>query len=359
MKVGLGIPGPLLTGDTLAFARQMGATEIVAHLVGGRAGQTAPLFGNGVEMQSFADDPRYSYESLVALQDDAARLGLHIHAVENFEPADWYDVLLDGPLRERQMDTVKNIVRNVGRAGIPTMGYNFSIAGVWGRPLLPTARGGALAATYADTTQSPIPKGMVWNAVYDRDLYARSTRDGDYLEPITSDQLWSRYEAFLDEIIPVAEAAGVVMALHPDDPPLATLRDTPRLIHRACLYDRMLALNPSESNAMEFCVGTLSEMPDQDIYEVVEHFVATGRIRYVHLRNVHGRVPNYRETFIDDGDVDLRRVLTILHEGGFDGVVIPDHTPYPVCESPWHTGKAYALGWIRATLQSIGALDVE
>jgi len=65
---------------------------------------------------------------------------------------------------------------------------------------------------------------------------------------------------------------------------------------------------------------------------------------------VHGKVPQYRETFVDDGDVDMVRVLGILKKNGFEGVVIPDHTPQMACSAPWHAGMAYALGYIRAVL---------
>lgn len=357
MKVGLSIPGSLQTEETFAFARQMGVTHVVAHIVGGRPGMSFDDILGGPGFPTFANDERYSLEGLLRLKDQVESADMELFAIENFEAADWYDVLLDGPRRDEQMVRVKEIVRNVGAAGIPTMGYNFSIAGVWGRPMLPNGRGGALSSTYDHTPQTPIPKGMVWNAVYDRELYERSVRDGDFLDPISSDQLWDRYSRFLREIVPVAEEAGVTMALHPDDPPLPEIRQTPRLIFRGELYNRMLGLMESPANAMEFCVGTLSEMPDQDIYEVVEHFVKTGRIHYVHLRNVVGRMPQYRETFLDDGYVDMQRILRILKEGGFDGVVIPDHTPFASTSSPWHTGMAWALGWIRASLRAIDALD--
>ncbi|GAA1684797.1 mannonate dehydratase [Microbacterium lacus] len=357
MKVGLGIPGPILNDETLIFARQAGATHIVAHFVSGLLGEKEDTWLRGGLRRSYENDPRYDYESLVELRDRASEQGLTLESIENFAPADWYDVLLDGPRRDEQMDRVKQVVRNVGRAGIPTMGYNFSIAGVWGRPHQPTARGGALSATFANSEQTPIPRGMVWNMVYDAELYERSLRNGDFVEPISQEQLWDRYSRFLNEILPVAEESGVILALHPDDPPLPELRGAARLVHRAHIYDRVLGLNRSPSNAMEFCVGTLSEMPDQDIYEVVEHFVATGRIQYVHLRNVQGRVPDYRETFIDEGYVDMQRILRILHEGGFDGVVIPDHTPLIATSSPWHTGMAYALGWIRSAMKAVGALE--
>jgi mannonate dehydratase len=68
---------------------------------------------------------------------------------------------------------------------------------------------------------------------------------------------------------------------------------------------------------------------------------------------VTGKVPYYRETFIDDGDVDVLRVLRILKRNDFAGVIIPDHTPQMSCCAPWHAGMAHALGYIKGVLQAI------
>ena len=57
--------------------------------------------------------------------------------------------------------------------------------------------------------------------------------------------------------------------------------------------------------------------------------------------------------FVDDGDTDMIEVLRILHKNGFDGVLIPDHTPLLECAAPWHAGMAYALGWMRAAMTMI------
>ena len=74
---------------------------------------------------------------------------------------------------------------------------------------------------------------------------------------------------------------------------------------------------------------------------------------YVHLRNVRDKVPFYKETFIDDGAVDVLRVLQILQKNKFNGVIIPDHAPQMSCAAPWHAGMAYALGFLRAGLKVI------
>jgi mannonate dehydratase len=345
----------MIDRETLRFARQIGATCIVAHFASDR-GALVEDAAFAEEERSTAGDPRFRYAHFAETKALAAAEGLDLVAVENFAAADWSDVLGDGPARERQMCRLKTILRDMGRARIPILGYNFSLAGVWGRRLSPTARGQALTAVFDRPEDAPIPRGMIWNQVYDEDLYQRS-KGRDFIAPVTEDQLWDRWRRFLTEILPAARAADVTLALHPDDPPAPQLRGTPRLVYRADYYDRVLAAAPDPHNALEFCVGTLAEMPDQDIYEVVRHFAASGRIAYVHLRNVRGRVPSYQETFTDDGDVDLQRVLAILGEAGFKGMVIPDHAPFPTCAAPWHAGMAYAVGWIRASLKALGQLE--
>jgi mannonate dehydratase len=190
---------------------------------------------------------------------------------------------------------------------------------------------------------------MVWNMVYDPDAPAGAQ------PPVAPEELWRRLERFLNEVLPVAEEAGVKLALHPDDPPMPTVRGQPRLVYQPQLYQKVIDLNPSPANRLEFCVGTLAEMTEGDIYETVDRYSRQGRLGYVHLRNVTGKVPRYRETFIDDGDVDIMRVLQILHRNGFEGVLIPDHTPQMACGAPWHAGMAYAMGYIRAALRSLGA----
>ncbi len=94
-------------------------------------------------------------------------------------------------------------------------------------------------------------------------------------------------------------------------------------------------------------------MTEGDIYEVVDHYSRQQALGYVHLRNVRGKVPDYEEVFIDEGDVDMHRVLRILQHNGYDGVVIPDHTPQMTCPAPWHAGMAYTLGYIRAVLDGL------
>jgi mannonate dehydratase len=248
------------------------------------------------------------------------------------------------------MENLKTIIRNMGRAGIPIMGYHFSLAGVWGRVEEEFARGQALSVGYIGekiSPDSPIPNGTVWNMIYDPHA-APGT-----IATVSAEEMWQRLTYFLTELAPVAQEAGVRLAAHPDDPPLPTLRGTARLIYQPQLFQKLLDIVPNPVSSLEFCVGTISEMTEGDVYEITDKYSKEGRIGYVHLRNVRGKVPNYHEVFIDEGATDMFRILRILHKNNFDGVVIPDHTPQVTCAAPWHAGMAHALGWMRAALTAI------
>lgn len=358
MKLGMGLYRTMFTPEYLRFAKQVGATHIVAHMPGQFARDAHTVLtaddgarGFGIDAPG---DPIWTFEGLRDLKALVNDAGLELEALENFAPQHWYDVLLDGPRRDAQMTHLKAIIRDMGRVGIPIMGYNFSIAGVWGRVEGPFARGGAVSVGYENPEQPPIPNGMVWNMIYDPALYNAEQPNGT-IAPVSSDELWRRYSAFLAEMLPVAEEAGVKLALHPDDPPLPTLRGTARLVHTPDGYGRMLDLSPSPANTMEFCIGTLSEMAGGDIYAMTERYSSTGRIGYIHFRNVRGTVPFYHETFVDEGDTDMLRVLRILRDNNYDGVLIPDHTPLVECAAPWHAGIAYAMGYMKAALALIEA----
>ena len=352
MNLGLGLYRHQLNEEHYCFAKQCGCSHVVVHLVdyfrSSRSNQPGdqPVGDDTGWGLAGNPDQLWSYEDLAALKRQINAAGLEIEAVENFDPAHWHDVLLDGPKKPLHLENVKTIIRNVGKAGIPVFGYNFSIAGVAGRVKGPFARGGAEAVGMDGPFDKPMPNGMVWNMVYDRSAPAGT-------EPLaTTDQLWRRLKDFLDAVIPVAEEAGVTLAAHPDDPPLPTIRGQPRLVYQPYLYQKLIGLNPSPRNALEFCVGTLAEMTEGDIYDVVDTYSRQGRLAYVHLRNVQGKVPFYKETFIDEGDVDVIRVLRILKGNGFKGVVIPDHAPQMSCAAPWQAGMAYALGYLRAGMQA-------
>ena len=357
MKLGFGLYRHMLNKEHYNFARQCGATHIVAHLVdyfyqGDHSHDHSQPVGDldGWGVAGGTPDSAWSAENLTNLKNEINKHGLELEAIENFDPAHWHDILLDGPRKIEQLERLKQIIRNVGEAGIPAFGYNFSIAGVCGRIISNDARGNAETVGMngiSEMNGAPIRNGMVWNMVYNENP------SGGFLPEITHDELWDRLSVFLKELVPVAEEAGVRLAAHPDDPPLAYVRKQPRLVYQPSMYQRLLDIVPSFHNGLELCLGTLAEMQEGDIYEICDHYTKQGKVVYIHLRNVSGKVPHYKETFIDEGDINIRRIMTILRDNDFQGVLIPDHTPQMSCPAPWHAGMAFAMGYIKSLHQEI------
>lgn len=351
MRLGIGLYKDMLKRENYQFAKQAGCTDIIAHL--------ANYYSNGVIVPGTDGATNYgiarigeewSLDSLLALKKDIEEAGLHLEGIENFSPSDWYDVLLDGPKKVQQMDKLKQIIRNVGKAGIPVFGYNFSIAGVWGHTRQNRARGGADTACFdwEDGGEGfPIPNGEVWNMTYD------TNAPKGYIPQVTHEELWERWTYFINEITPVAEEYGVQMAAHPDDPPMPEIRGQARLVYEPKYYQKMLDINQSPANCLEFCMGSVQEMRSGDIYEAIEQFASLNKLAYIHFRNVKGKVPHYVEAFVDDGDIDMLKCLRLLKKYEYGGVLIPDHTPQMECAAPWHAGMAYALGYMKAAMKVV------
>src|SRR5512146_1170760 len=121
MHLGLGLYRHMLTRENFQFARQAGATHIVAHLVdyhrgGGHRGRDDQPTGTDQGWGLAGDPDRlWTLEELHALRREGETAGLKLEAIENLDPAHWHDVLLDGPKRAAQIENVKTIVRRLGQ----------------------------------------------------------------------------------------------------------------------------------------------------------------------------------------------------------------------------------------------------
>jgi len=224
MKLGLGLYKSLLNESNFQFARQAGATHIVAQLVDYVKGSDPSLTKNFLNGwgETRNQNKLWTFEELNALRKQVESHGLKLEAIENFDPSHWYDVLLDGPQKEKQLEGLKFILRNMGKAGIPIMGYYFSLAGVWGWTSGPQGRGNAQSVVFDQSkinTDQPIPKGMVWNMRYEDE-------SDDVLPPVSRKEMWERLTYFLKKLLPIAEENNVKLVAHPDDPPLPEMRGT-------------------------------------------------------------------------------------------------------------------------------------
>ena len=333
IKLGLGMHPENWTDAHLALARQLGCESVVPWVP----------FGPG--------DGYWHLEQFQALKAQTDRYGLEIAAVENFHWEHIDHIVLGEEGRDEQLENLCKTIANAGQCGIRCFGYNFSVAGVRGYFADAGNESGRGLASLRQFDESrvdhtPLPNQHFW--FYDP--IARRSPEG-VIPPVGEEEYWGRIKYFLEAVLPTCEKYGVRLCAHPEDPPIPFLKGYYRAFHSVEGLRRLLKTVDNPYNCLEFCQGTVSTMKGVDIYAAIEEFAASGRIGYVHFRNTSGTRPRYNEVFIDNGYVDMKRAISIYEKHGFDGTLIPDHSPRVTAASWWETGMAYALGYIRGIMQ--------
>jgi mannonate dehydratase len=173
--------------------------------------------------------------------------------------------------------------------------------------------------------------------------------------------MWENYAYFLGAVLPVAERAGVRLALHPDDPPVPSLAGVARIFVSVENFKRAYEMaGGSPAWGLDLCLGCCSEMPGgaANVREMIEYFGPKGRIFYVHFRDVKGTVPRFAECFIGEGNYDAAATMRLLKRNGFTGFLLDDHVPHVVDDTPWgHRGRAHAIGYMQGLLDMIAATE--
>jgi mannonate dehydratase len=307
-----------VTDERLLFIRQLGVKDVLMN--------TPALPG----------DERWEFMDLLHLRMRFEDAGLRLMALENVPAKFYIEAMLGLPGRDRQIENMATTIRNMGRAGIPILGYHWMPNGVWRTSRSTPGRGGALVTSFdlGLAVHAPLTHGRVY----------------------TADELWANYEYYIRAILPVAEEAGVRLALHPDDPPVESLGGIARIFRNFEGFKRAMEVGPSPVHGLDFCHGSWSSM-GPGVIEAIRYFGERGRIWYVHFRDVQGSVPKFQECFVEEGNDDMFEVVRTLKEVGFSGFMIPDHVPQMVDDTPWgHRARAYSVGYIRALLQVVEAL---
>jgi mannonate dehydratase len=282
-----------------------------------------------------------SVEALRAAKERAAAAGIRLMGIQSLSYNVYGKIMLGLDGQERQLETIVELVENLGAANIPILGYQWNPRGVVPmRTGEESLRGGASGRAFdIDAIENP------YEPV------------DDLKREYTEEELWENYEAFLETVVPVAEEAGVTLALHPADPPtVEQLGGVPRLIRSAAAFERAMAAVPSEHHGLKLCLGCFSEMPETDVAAAIRQF--RDDIAFVHFRDVTGTWPRFHETFVDDeaSNVDPRRMVQTLRDVGFSGVVVPDHVPSVVGDTEWgHRGRAQAVGYLNGVVHATRA----
>ena len=317
---------PLAETD-LRLARQMGMTDVVT---------TVP----GVTMAPEREQgPALRYEDLLALRQRVQAAGLRLSVIEGYQLSD--RITLGLPGRDDDLAIVCESIRNMGRAGIPVYCYNFMAVFNWLRTANDVVgRGGALVTQFDAAQLAEVPQ-----------TYAGETTD---------EQMWDNFRYFLERVLPVAEAAGVKLALHPDDPPMSPVRGLARIMRDMDAFKRVLDMADSPSHGITFCQGNFAAMPGVVIPDAIRYFGARKKIFFAHFRDIRGSVPLFEETFHDEGKTDMVEAMQAYHDIGYDGPMRPDHAPTMEGESndnPGYMvrGQIFAVGYMQGLLASVKA----
>ncbi len=284
-------------------------------------------------------------DALLALRDQAARFGLRLSVVEGYVPME--HIITGGPERDAEMDLMKRLLRSMAAADVRLLCYNFMAGTDWVRTRLDAPERGGAWVTAFDLAE------------VERALSLTDAARAVEVQPISAEALWTNLEWWLREILPVAEECGVVLAMHPDDPPLPEFRGRARIMNSVESFERLVALVPSPSNAVCFCQGTFAELGPElgmDIPTAIRRLGA--HIRYVHFRDVRGTRESFMETFHDNGQTDMAAAMRAYRDIGFAGPMRPDHVPQLVGEEdgpPGYTmlGRLFAFGYMRGLIQAV------
>lgn len=274
----------------------------------------------------------WDIKSIEELKKNVEAAGLKFELIESVPVHE--DIKLGLPTRDKYIENYKKNIINLAKAGIKVICYNFMPVFDWTRSQLDkTLDDGSTALVfYKDQIDKMDPlKGDLsllgipgWDTSYGIDDLRHIF---DQYSKVDEEDIWANLEYFLKEIIPVAEAYDVKMAIHPDDPPWSIF-GIPRIITNEKNLDRFLKLVDNEYNGLTFCTGSLGSGDFNDVVKMIDKYSTQGRIHYMHVRNIkllgNG---SFEETahYSSAGSLDIVEIMKVLHKNKFDGYLRPDH----------------------------------
>jgi mannonate dehydratase len=328
---------PAETSPAWPLLKQIGIDRVVSLL---ESGEQRMRFLRGVsqldepgviDLETAGAEPCWSRRALERLKRQYEDAGFTLDVIEDNPPMD--KIRLGLPGGDEQVEWFCDQLRAMGELGIPVLCYNWVAVYDWARTAVdvPT-RGEALVTGYSHTVMQefpPAPEAAL----------------------VTEERLWENLEAFLRRVLPVAEEAGVRLALHPDDPPISPVFGIARIMRNVEAFQRVIDLVPSPSNGITLCQGNFALMTD-DLPGAIRHFGGQGKIFFVHFRDVRGVPASFVETFHDDGQTDMFACMRAYADVGFEGVLRPDHVPTLYGEAndkPGYEtlGRLFAVGYVK------------
>lgn len=276
-------------------------------------------------------------EKISALKDTVEKAGLELEVIESVNIHE--DIKLGLPSRERYIENYKQCIRNLGKAGVKVICYNFMPVFDWLRSeLAHKLADGSEALFYdhnvvKDIDPIRLVEDMATNSNgfilpgWEPERLAELKDTLEKYKSVDEEKLFENLKYFLENIIPVCEEVDVKMAIHPDDPPWS-LFGLPRIVTSRENLDRLVKLVDSPYNGLTLCSGSLGANPANDIPEIIRHFGRMGKIHFGHVRNVKfigDKVFHESSHLSSDGSLDLFEIMKAYHDIEFKGYIRPDH----------------------------------
>ena len=326
-----------LSDDRLRYIRQLGATDVFVDHADTEEEPDAFNDREAGATIAVGPDSIPSVAELEAARERVEDAGLRLTGIQSLPYSLYGDIMFDREGADEALASIETLVRHLGEAGVPVLGYQWNPRGVVPmRTDTVPVRGDAEATSFdLDDVENAGDPAL----------------DREYTEA----ELWENYERFLEEILPVAEEAGVTLALHPIDPPnIEEIGGIPRLFRNVESFRRAMETVPSDNHGLKLCLGCFSEM-GVDVTDVVREFGESGDITFVHFRDVEGTAESFNETFVDCGNYDELEVMRTLIDSGFEGIAIPDHVPAVRDDTDWgHRGRGFTAGYLRGLARVAG-----
>ncbi len=269
----------------------------------------------------------WEYDRIMKLKNTVEAAGLELSVIESVPVHE--DIKMGCGNRDRYIENYCTTLRNLSKAGIDCVCYNFMPVFDWTRSDLDyKLADGSSALRYDNETvlkMDPV-KGELslpgWDSSYTKDEMKSLLEAYSH---ISEEDLWNNLKYFLDRVIKTAEEVKVKMAIHPDDPPWGIF-GLPRIITCRKNIERFLKLYDSPYNGLTLCSGSLGASPDNDIADMVHAFA--DRIHFAHIRNIKitgDRCFEEAGHKTECGSLDIFGIIKAYHDEGFDGYIRPDH----------------------------------
>jgi mannonate dehydratase len=293
-------------------------------------------------------DPEVGYYEFPVLMDLKAQVEAAGLKVDGTSLIPWqlcYKWMLGLPDRDEQIEKFMTTLRNMGAAGYPLIIYNMHAIRFYRTNRAVADRGGAGGSSFEleRVKNSPLMSSPGINM---------SLIPEEHRKPVSDEQMWANLEYFLKAVVPVAEEAGVQLALHPDDPPVPEISGVARIMREPEAFQKAIDLVPSDYNGLKFCVGCFSEM-GADVAKWIRHFGAQKKLFFIDFRNIRGDITCFNETFPDDGNENMYENFRAIYESGYEGAVHPDHAMKMDGDTDARQYWSFAIGHMRGYLEAL------